>query len=229
MIEKSQNHPQKPKSQVTRASANGIVRTRKRCRSEETAQMARPTQQTPLRLEYRDAAELADNPRNWRKHPDRQVNGLRDILAEVGWAGVVLYNKRTKHLIDGHLRKKISTGKIPVLIGSWTEEQEKKILATLDPIGALATADTDKLEALLRQVNTDSEHVQALLLGLASQNGIQGLLPKPEDPGPQIDRAAELQKKWSVKSGDLFLIASKTVPPRKVVRCLHCHCENEAQ
>ncbi len=152
----------------------------------------------PLRLEYREASELADNPANWRKHPAKQINALRDVLAEVGWAGVVLYNERTNHLIDGHARKGISAGKIPVLIGSWTEEQEKKILATLDPIGALATADTDKLESLLRQVNSDSEHVRAILLGLASQNGIQGLLPNttedqvPEPPDKPITRAGDL-------------------------------------
>jgi DNA modification methylase len=160
--------------------------------------MARPTQQRPLRLEYRDAAELQDNPANWRKHPAKQIYALRDVLAEVGWAGVVLYNERTKHLIDGHLRKKISTGKIPVLIGSWNEAQEKKILATLDPIGALAVADADKLEELLRGVQTESEHVRALLLGLASQNGIKGLLPDttedqvPEPPDNPISRPGDL-------------------------------------
>src|ERR1700687_3688574 len=103
------------------------------------------SKQSPLRLEYRDASELADNPANWRKHPAKQINALRDVLDEVGWAGVVLYHEKTKHLIDAHARKGISKGKIPVLIGSWTEDQERKILATLDPIGALATADTDNL------------------------------------------------------------------------------------
>jgi DNA modification methylase len=156
------------------------------------------TTEQPLRLEYRDAAELADNPANWRKHPAKQINALRDVLAEVGWAGVVLYNENTKRLIDGHARKGISKGKIPVLIGSWTEEQEKKILATLDPIGTLAVADTDKLEDLLRQVETDSEHVRAIVLGLASQNGIQGLLPNtvedqiPDPPDQAITRPGDL-------------------------------------
>jgi DNA modification methylase len=197
-LKKTEKQFRKPKSQEQKPATDGIAPTIKHHRSEKTPQMARPSQQTPLRLEYRDAAELQDNPANWRKHPAKQINALRDVLAEVGWAGVVLYNERTKHLIDGHARKNISTGKIPVLIGSWTEEQEKKILATLDPIGALAVADTNKLESLLRQVNSDSEHVRALLLGLASQNGIQGLLPNtiedqvPEPPDDPITRAGDL-------------------------------------
>ena len=46
----------------------------------------------PLRLEYRSPAELAENPRNWRRHPAAQVRALADVLGEVGWAGACLYN-----------------------------------------------------------------------------------------------------------------------------------------
>jgi len=189
------------KSRKPESQESGIAQARKHHCSSQTSQMSPQIQQSLLRLEYRDAAELADNPANWRKHPAKQIDALRDVLAEVGWAGVVLYNERTKHLIDGHARKNISTGKIPVLIGSWTEEQEKKILATLDPLGAQATADTDKLEALLRQVNTDSEHVRALLLGLASQNGIQGLLPNTTE-----DQVPEPPDKTITRPGDLWIL-----------------------
>src|SRR5262249_55182488 len=104
----------------------------------------------PLRLEWRSPAELAENPRNWRTPPDTQLAALTDVIAEVGWAGACLFNERTQRLIDGHLRKRIGiaqgTDKIPVLIGNWSEEQERKILTTLDPIGALAEADSAKLE-----------------------------------------------------------------------------------
>src|SRR6516225_2336792 len=93
----------------------------------------------PLRLEYWTPDELSDNPLNWRKHPEKQLTALKDVLADVGWAGALLFNERTNRLIDGHARKKISKSqeKVPVLIGSWSEEQEKKILATLDPLASL--------------------------------------------------------------------------------------------
>ena len=61
-----------------------------------------------LRLEWMYAEELDDNPRNWRLHPYAQEMSLRDAKQEVGWAGALLYNERTKRLIDGHLRKKIA-------------------------------------------------------------------------------------------------------------------------
>lgn len=55
----------------------------------------------PLRLEWRSPAELAENPRNWRQHPDSQMGALSSVLAEVGWAGACLFNERTGRLIDG--------------------------------------------------------------------------------------------------------------------------------
>src|SRR5260370_41634912 len=96
-----------------------------------------PVPAPALRLEWRSPAELAANPANWRRHPETQIAALTDVITEVGWAGACLYNERTGRLIDGHARQKIAlaqgTDKVPVLIGDWTEEQEAKILATLDP------------------------------------------------------------------------------------------------
>lgn len=79
----------------------------------------------PLRLEWRSPAELAEHPKNWRRHPEEQISALTDILAEVGWAGALLYNERTERIIDGHARRRVAldqgSEKIPVLVGSWDE------------------------------------------------------------------------------------------------------------
>jgi hypothetical protein len=185
-----------------------------------------------LRLEWRSPAELAENPRNWRTHPDTQLAALADAIADVGWAGACLYNERTNRLIDGHLRRTIGlvqgTNKIPVLVGNWSEEQELRILATLDPIGALAQADSAKLESLLHEVSTGSDALQQLLADLARDAGIVSPpVSAAPDPGPQLDRAAELQEKWQTATGQLWLIPSKSAPPRNVVRCPHCDHEQE--
>src|SRR5215470_12257815 len=173
----------------------------------------------PLRLEWRSPAELADNPRNWRTHPETQLTALADIIADVGWAGACLFNERTHRLLDGHARKGIGiargTDKIPVLIGNWSEEQELRILATLDPIGALAEADSTKLETLLREVSTGSDALQQMLADLARDAGIVPPEVNVADPGPQIDRAAELQQKWRTATGQLWVIPSKSAPPVK--------------
>src|ERR1041384_136856 len=77
--------------------------------------------QPALRLEWRSPAELADNPRNWRRHPHTQLAALGDVLAEVGWAGACLFNEATGRLIDGHARRKVAldqgAAKVRVLVG----------------------------------------------------------------------------------------------------------------
>ena len=44
---------------------------------------------------------------------------------------------------------------------------------------------------------------------------------------PQIDRAEELRKEWGVEPGQLWLLPSNTLPPRKVVTCPCCGDEVE--
>jgi|SRR5579859_895818 len=123
-----------------------------------------------LRLEWIDPADLQANPANWRKHPTKQKLALKAAIAEVGWAGALLYNERTQRLIDGHARKEQFAGQpVPVLIGSWDEATEKKILATLDPLAAMAEADTDSLDKLLREVRTGDVNLKAMLDELASR------------------------------------------------------------
>src|SRR5437879_9289067 len=120
--------------------------------------MAEADTAPPLRLEWRDVNELAENPSNWRRHNYQQLTALKDVIAEVGWAGALLYNERTGRLIDGHARKKIvKDGKVPVLIGSWSADQEHKILLTLDPIAAMAEGDNGAIEKLLARVQFSSQ------------------------------------------------------------------------
>jgi len=152
-------------------------RTMPRSKAKTTAPVSAPgPEPPPLRLEWRSPAELAENPANWRRHPEAQLAALTDTLAEVGWAGACLYNLRTKRLIDGHARKQVAldqgAAKIPVLVGDWSEEQEKKILATLDPLAAMATADQEQLDALLRDVHTGSQALSAMLTELAQANDL---------------------------------------------------------
>src|SRR5690349_16679806 len=80
-------------------------------------------QSRPLRLEWVQAKTLTPNPLNWRKHPKGQLDALKGVLRDddVGWAGALLFNERTKRLVDGHGRLKAvkPTDYVPVLVGSW--------------------------------------------------------------------------------------------------------------
>jgi len=108
------------------------------------------------------AADLTEHPSNWRLHPPEQMSTLNAAIAEVGWAGALLYNERTGRLLDGHARRKIFAqrgAEVPVLIGDWDEETEKKILATLDPLGDMAETDTAMLEKLITEGDLAADKV----------------------------------------------------------------------
>jgi len=126
-----------------------------------------PQPSRQLRLEWIEAGTLADNPSNWRRHSQEQLQSIRELLddPEVGWAGVCLFNERTGRLIDGHARKSVVDPKtpVPMLVGNWSEEAERKILATLDPVGAMALGDAAAYQALVESVQADGLWVRDLL------------------------------------------------------------------
>ena len=121
------------------------------------------------------ASDLIANPRNWRTHPQEQQDALRGVLADVGYADALLVREAPEGLmlIDGHLRAGLDPeAKVPVLVLDVTAEEADKIMLTLDPLAAMAEADQQRLGELLHDVQVESEAVQALLDGLAEQNGI---------------------------------------------------------
>jgi len=140
----------------------------------------------PIRLEWIEAGSLAENPHNWRRHPPSQLRALSDLIHDpaVGWAGVLLFNERTGHLIDGHARKAAAQADelVPVLVGNWSPEAEKKILATLDPLAALAGGDSDAYDELTRGLDVDSLFVRDVIDGVA-----QVLRGEQDDDGDDGD------------------------------------------
>jgi DNA modification methylase len=175
------------------------------------------------------AADLRPNPRNWRVHPKAQQEALRGILAEVGYADALLARETPEglQLIDGHLRAETTPdAEVPVLILDVNEAEADKLLLSLDPLAAMAEGDADALRTLLGQVQTDSDAVQRMLDGLAKEYGAQSG-PKPlDDPGPKLDEAEELRKKWGVEFGQLWalgkhrLLCGDSTDPAQVERLM---------
>jgi hypothetical protein len=111
--------------------------------------------------------QLLANPSNWRTHPGPQRDAIRGSLSEVGWVQQVIVNQTTGHVIDGHLRieEAISAGvpSIPVLYVELTEDEERLVLATLDPLGEMAGQSDDRLRDLLADVSVDSDALMGML------------------------------------------------------------------
>jgi len=162
------------------------------------------------------ASELRPNPKNWRIHPSSQQDALRGVLAEIGYADALIAREAadgTLELLDGHLRAETTPDmEVPVLIVDLTDAEADKLLATLDPMAALAETNKDQLGKLLHDISTDNEGLQAMLDDLAGQNGIDLFEPGADGedaPEAQVDRAAELQEQWKTERGQLWEIQGK--------------------
>jgi len=152
-----------------------------------------------------DPEQLLAHPLNYRRHPQAQRDALRDAIAEVGFIRSVTVNKRTGNLIDGHERVwQALTSEQPFIDVEYvalSEDEEKKALATMDPISEMAQVDGAVLDQLLRDVNTGSEALSAMLSELAESAGIlSGPTEVTEDEVP------EAPAKPITKPGDLWLL-----------------------
>ena len=111
-------------------------------------------------LEFIPAADpktLTPHPLNPKRHSHRQRQAFVAHHSRVGWTGAVLLNRVTGNILDGHMRREEALKKgitVPLLIGSWTEDQEKEILALTDPIGAMAEYQTEALSSLTESINS---------------------------------------------------------------------------
>jgi hypothetical protein len=115
--------------------------------------------------------QLLANPANWRIHPKAQQDALAGALDQVGWVAQVLVNRRSGFVVDGHARVALALTRgeatVPVLYVDLEPDEEALVLATLDPIGAMATRDEEKLRALLAEVTVDDAGLRRLLADMA--------------------------------------------------------------
>ena len=153
-------------------------------------------------------AELVPNERNWRRHPASQAKALGGALAEIGWVQQVVVNRTTGRLVDGHLRLELALARnepvVPVTYVELSEEEERVVLATLDPIGAMADADTTKLAELLRDLAPADGALAAMLAELADRHGISGGGLTDPDELPEMPAEGDLY----VQPGEVWLLGA---------------------
>lgn len=138
-----------------------------------------------------DPEQLLANPLNYRVHSKHQQAALGGVLNEIGWVQRVIVNHNTGHVVDGHARVGMAIARgeksVPVVYVDLTLAEEKLVLATLDPISALAGTDREILAQLLLEVDTSDEALQKLLDDTAKRSGVH--LSELEDMLSQADDA----------------------------------------
>lgn len=133
--------------------------------------------------------ELLANPRNWRIHPLAQQAALGAVLEEVGWVQRIIVNKRTGYVVDGHARVELALSnneqEIPVVYVDLSEEEERLILASLDPLAGMATTDAAKLAELLGEITIPDAGLSSVLRSAAGSR-------PPSDDGPARPSLSDL-------------------------------------
>lgn len=168
--------------------------------------------------------QLLANPINWRTHPKHQADALEGVLDEVGWVQRVIVNKTTGHIVDGHLRVQVAMRRneptIPTLYVELTEEEERLILAVLDPISGLAGTDQGLLDQVLSGIDVSNDALGALLEELrseeANQEEEQGAVDDDAIPEPREEPVSQRGEIWILD--DHRLIVGDSTAPADVER-----------
>jgi len=138
-------------------------------------------------------SDLVAHPLNVRRHGRMQADALSGVLSEVGVVQSVIVNERTGLILDGHLRAELAVAKaeptVPVVYVDLDESEERLILATFDPLGALADTDGAALRELLGVVTTHDDAVRRVVQFIAEQHGLT--LPREVAPREEFREFGE--------------------------------------
>ncbi len=166
--------------------------------------MAKKPQASGQQARFRDrivdfirvpASELKRNPKNWRTHPQNQEGAMRAILDQIGFVGALVARQTAAglELIDGHLRAGIADNEtVPVVVVDLDDAEAAKVLATFDPLTAMAGEDPMLLQNLLNEVgdgldfSADLRQMIADLHDTLETEEVQGKLPEHQVPGMQL-------------------------------------------
>ncbi|HVL82614.1 MAG TPA: DNA modification methylase [Actinomycetota bacterium] len=173
-----------------------------------------------LELRRVPAGQLEPNPRNWRRHPEAQSRAVRAVLEDVGYADALLAREDDGRLvlIDGHLRAETTPDQeVPVLVLDVTEAEADKILATLDPLAAMAEPDPEALRELLEEVEIPSEELARELDRMAEVERSGGRTPADDlpDETPAVTKPGDL---WVL--GPHRLLCGDSTKPEDVERVM---------
>lgn len=173
----------------------------KAARAPEKAESVAPAIRNRIKeLRNVRAGDLIPNPENWRRHPEKQRRALRGLLKELGYVDALIAREDASGglvLLDGHLRAATTPESVvPVLVLDVTEDEGRKILATLDPLAAMAESDDAALRTLTAKVKTGDRDL-ATLMHLVHDENI-GIDLAAQGGGPLIqDARAELVERGS--------------------------------
>lgn len=161
-------------------------------------------------------ADLRPHPRNYNRHPARQVERIAASLRTFGQVRSIVVWRGT--ILAGHGVVEAARGlgweslRADVLPDEYPEHLALAYVAADNELGRLADPDMEQLAAildesrqadaaLLEAIGYDEQEFQALLAEVGQATAEPG-----RDTEPQVDRAEELRQKWGVEPGQLWAL-----------------------
>ena len=168
---------------------------------------------TSINIERLAVSSLTPYANNARTHSGEQVEQIARSIQEFGFTNPVLVDKEGG-IIAGHGRvmaaERLGLKEVPCIrLGHLTEAQKRAYIIADNKLALNAGWDDALLAEELRAIGEmdfdlsligfDPKELEIML-------NIEELAKDESDAEPQIDKAEELNKKWQVKTGDLWLI-----------------------
>ncbi len=156
------------------------------------------------------AGDIRPHPKNWRGHPKAQQAALDEALASLGMADVLLAyvaGDGVLTLVDGHARRERDLDAVwPVVILDLSDAEAEELLATLDPLAALAETNRGALDEL-RAAHADRLGPATELM-LADVSARAAALEERPTNGSKarVDRVPPVAAEPTSKLGDLWLL-----------------------
>ena len=136
------------------------------------------------------ASTLIPSPANWRLHPEEQRAVMAGVFEDIGCADALLVREvegGALQIIDGHLRADISgDAEVPVLVLDLDEAEAAYLLATLDPIAAMAETDAAALSTLLEELDIQNQDVLAMVEAMEAGEGYPPPGGESGDSSPKL-------------------------------------------
>jgi len=183
------------------------------------------------------AGDLLANEKNWRIHGKSQQDALSAVLGNVGWVAQIIVNKRSdpswgnkqgiETVVDGHLRVELALSQgedteVPVTYVDLSEQEEGLILASFDPIAAMAAADREQLGELLKGIESEDAAIKQMLESIAQENKIpfgikEGLTDDDEIP-EEVEPTCKTGDLWQL--GNHWLLCGDATKREDVERLM---------
>jgi len=168
--------------------------------------------------------QLTLDPKNARTHDRRNLDAIKQSISEVGPGRSIVIDENdvilagngvTQAAIEAGLTKLRIIDAEPdtimaVRVTGLTDEQKTRLALFDNRASELGAWDARVLSEINRD---DPEAMKGMFDKPEWAELMKQVKPEPApDPGPQIDRAAELQGKWSTRLGQLWRIPSLATP-----------------